>query len=335
MGRQVSIVIITCGALDYLKFCVEGIQKYTNPTLYKLIVVNNGSKETKRFLDEAGINTIHNEKNLGPVIAAAQGERTAVSKFILLLNDDTMVSPVWLDTLIEVYSKYRDCGLRLLGPLKPSKSFMHPYRTIDSRSILEQTALEKHGTPQDQLFGYCNTTDYESFVRDFKKINNVGDRFLESPPEFLTNYCLFGEVEFFRTIGGIVDFRFKTYGSEDADLSWRVGAAGFKIMRTAQVYVHHFEGVSIRKTPLQQGELLKRNNIIFYRKWRKVFWEIISKKRKMGQSFSEITSSCWFLGKIFKVAIEIATTDEIPKLLVDEFFNYKRLLDNEISYKKV
>src|SRR5439155_18149252 len=97
-----SIIIITCNELEYTRQCVDSIQRYTEDP-YELIFVDNGSTDgTGEFLRSlANTKIITNKTNRGFPAAANQGIRAANGKQILLLNNDTLVTPGWLRRLLQ------------------------------------------------------------------------------------------------------------------------------------------------------------------------------------------------------------------------------------------
>lgn len=321
MEKEVSIIIVTWNALDYLKLCLQKIFQYTDESLYDLIIVNNGSTDgTKDFLKTIKAKVINNAENFGVVRALAQGENLVRTKFILSINDDVVVSPGWLKDLLAAYKQYPE--VKMLAPIKPSSQLIHPYKNINSRIFWDEIKkFHKKNSPKELLEKYCAPKNYEKFVNDFKKINNYSDYHLECPPEILSGCCVLVEAEFMKTIGGFVDTKFKIYGSEDADRSWRIGTRGFKIMRTGTVYIHHFEGTSLSLNNLNWRVAQKRNNLVFLKKWHSVFWNILGEKIADGLSLSDVAKKYWFLKELLKVV----NVSDAPKYLKQDLRKFKTI----------
>lgn len=107
---KISIVVLTFNALEYVKKCLESLQKY-RPENCEIIVVDNGSNlETVEYLkgkkQDGLIDKLHlsNENNY-----FAKGNNIGVSlasgdsEYILLLNSDVeIISPGWLLPLINL-----------------------------------------------------------------------------------------------------------------------------------------------------------------------------------------------------------------------------------------
>src|SRR5438477_7716791 len=99
VGPLVSILVPCCGMLEYTKLLIPSILKHTRPP-YELIFIDIGSLDgTAEFL--AGVATIHpairvevvrTPTDLGIKDACREAIRKARGEFLLLLNNDTVVT---------------------------------------------------------------------------------------------------------------------------------------------------------------------------------------------------------------------------------------------------
>ncbi|RQW88751.1 MAG: glycosyltransferase family 2 protein [Geobacter sp.] len=100
---SVSIVILTWNQLPFTKECLASIERHT-PEPHEVIMVDNGSSDgTIPWLRELVQNRdnyslIENSENLGFSKGCNQGIKAATGTHILLLNNDTVVTPGWLST---------------------------------------------------------------------------------------------------------------------------------------------------------------------------------------------------------------------------------------------
>ncbi len=93
---------MTYNKLEYTKLCIDSIRKYTKSGTYEIIVVdNNSTDDTKEWLKEQNdIKLILNNENLGFPGGCNVGIKIAQKdNDILLLNNDTVVTPRWLENL--------------------------------------------------------------------------------------------------------------------------------------------------------------------------------------------------------------------------------------------
>lgn len=117
-GMECDIVIPVWNLMQTTKLCVESIIKHTVYP-YRLIMVDNGSDEpTKNYLaslkDDARIPKallIRNEKNLGAAPAFNQGMKAATAPYVLLLNNDTIVTHGWLTEMVRAVETNENIGI--------------------------------------------------------------------------------------------------------------------------------------------------------------------------------------------------------------------------------
>lgn len=114
---KVSIIILNWNGLEDTVECLESLKKITYPN-YKVIVVDNGSQGDdvkvlrERYRDY--IHIIQNEKNYGFARGNNVGIRYALDKgvdYVLLLNNDTVVAPDFLDEMVRVAQSDERIGI--------------------------------------------------------------------------------------------------------------------------------------------------------------------------------------------------------------------------------
>lgn len=98
---NVSIVVPVYNQLAFTKGCLDSIQKYSEPS--EIIIIDNGSSDgTQEFLaSHPDIIVITNDDNKGFAAACNQGAKAAKGAWIVILNNDVVVSPDWLTGLVE------------------------------------------------------------------------------------------------------------------------------------------------------------------------------------------------------------------------------------------
>jgi hypothetical protein len=114
---KVSIIILNWNGLEDTIECLESLKKVTYPN-YEVIVVDNGSEGDdvdvlrERYRDY--IHIIQNEKNYGFARGNNVGIRYALEKgidYVLLLNNDTVVAPDFLDEMVRVAGSDERIGI--------------------------------------------------------------------------------------------------------------------------------------------------------------------------------------------------------------------------------
>ena len=103
-GRHmdVSIILPLFNQLVYTKICLESLISTVDKEA-KILLINNGSTDgTGEFLRTCkGIAVIENKDNLGCAGAWNQGVRATDSEWVLILNNDVILSTGWLESLLK------------------------------------------------------------------------------------------------------------------------------------------------------------------------------------------------------------------------------------------
>lgn len=102
MQPSVTVVIPTFNKKNLLKECLDSL-KWQTMKEFDIVVVDNGSTDgTAELLEEAStrLKVIKNKKNLG-FVAVNQGIKASKTKYIVLLNNDAIAEPNWLEELVK------------------------------------------------------------------------------------------------------------------------------------------------------------------------------------------------------------------------------------------
>lgn len=114
---QCDIVIPVYNRLDLTRDCLNSIYARTRVPFNLILIDNAGGPETKNYLggfraSKDNVNLIRNERNLGWVRAVNQGMALASSRYVCIMNNDTIVkTDGWLSRMIEVAEMDSDIGL--------------------------------------------------------------------------------------------------------------------------------------------------------------------------------------------------------------------------------
>ena len=123
--KLVSIVVLTYNQLEECtKPCIDSLYRYTERNDFELIVVDNDSKDgTPEYLRSIvshhdNMRVILNSVNKGYAAGNNDGIKVAKGDFIILLNNDTLVSPGWLDQILSPL--HSDESVGMVGPVSNS-----------------------------------------------------------------------------------------------------------------------------------------------------------------------------------------------------------------------
>ena len=99
---KTSIVILTYNELPLTKQCLTSIKKHTDDKDIEIIVVDNGSSDgtVDHLKSIPSLKTIFNEKNAGFAKGCNQGLDIATGDTVLFLNNDTIVTQNWLQSML-------------------------------------------------------------------------------------------------------------------------------------------------------------------------------------------------------------------------------------------
>lgn len=244
-----SIIILSYNALDYTKLCIESIRKHTRPGTYEIIVIDNdskdGSAEWLKMQDD--IRLIANKENVGFPKGCNQGMKIARGTEILLLNNDTIVTPRWLDNMLAAL--YSQSNVGAVG------------------------CLTNHCSNEQSInLGYDSLEGLEAAAEAFNQTNS--DKWY--PWLLLVGFCLLFKREVYERIGEL-DEAFSPGNFEDDDYCLRMRQAGYELLLCGDTYIHHFGSVAFsgKNNPKQQREkerkyqeIIKKNRAYFLQKWK-------------------------------------------------------------------
>jgi len=111
-----SVIVPTYNRSSLLAGCLNALAKQTvHAENYEIIVVNDGSKDDtdeviKKFREtNPSLNFIYlKQKNGGPAKARNAGIKAAKGEIIFFTDDDCVVPPEWMETLLDAYRRYPD-----------------------------------------------------------------------------------------------------------------------------------------------------------------------------------------------------------------------------------
>gem|GEM_PF-1442570 len=234
-----SIVIVTYNRLEHTRLCVDSIVAHT-PEPYELLFVDNGSSDdTVAYLRERfgeGC-VLANESNEGFIRGANRGIAAARGGYVLLLNNDTTVTPGWLAALHRAVGRSPDAGItsgKIVGP--------------DGRVQLAGAYIAFDGSAR--MIGEGMSPDDPSLAEE-REVCYIG------------GHCMLIKRAVLDAVGPLDE----SYGfgyHEDTDYCYRARAAGFRVIYTPDCVVHH----QLFGTPLpERQKIIAENQRLFMDRW--------------------------------------------------------------------
>jgi GT2 family glycosyltransferase len=115
MDKNDYAITFAChGQVDYTRQCIDSMIRAGTP-LDRVVVVDNGSKDdTRDYLSTLPLGgRIFNADNLGCGVAWNQGALALQAEWTVVMNNDVLVSPGWVESLI---GKAGEHGVRVMSP---------------------------------------------------------------------------------------------------------------------------------------------------------------------------------------------------------------------------
>lgn len=240
----VSVIIPVYGKLDYTLACLRSLARQIPAATFEVIVVDDASPDdsvqTLQRID--GLRVIRNTSNLGFVGSCNTGAAAARGEYLFFLNNDTQVTPNWLDGLLSCFAQRADCGI------------------AGSRLVYPDGRLQEAGG-----LVFADGTSWN--VGRFEDRDAPAWRYRREV-DYVSGAALMIRREVFARIGGF-DTRYSPAYFEDTDLGFAVRQLGLRVYYEPTSTIIHCEGISAG-TDLQSG--MKRHQAInqssFAEKWR-------------------------------------------------------------------
>ncbi|AJD33100.1 glycosyltransferase [Clostridium sporogenes] len=317
---KTSIVILTYNKLEYTKLCIDSIRKYTKSGTYEIIVVdNNSTDDTKEWLKEQNdIKLILNNENLGFPGGCNVGIKIAQKdNDILLLNNDTVVTPRWLENLKKCL--YSDEYVGAVGAV--------------TNNCANYQAIKTEYESIDEMIAFANKYNISDLSKWEQKVRLIG-------------FCMLIKRVAIDKIG-LLDEKFFPGNFEDDDLGYRIQSEGYKLMLCNDTFIHHFGSISFKENPEKFNKSLAENSKKFMNKWgfdseknSFVNFNIIKKIDKVKTNINVLHIGCgtgallYKIKHVFKDAkLYGVDSSEITTKILRNFVNVKvSSIDDELYY---
>ncbi len=241
---SVSVVVVTYNGLPFTRLCLETVLAHGGEVDFELVVVDNGSEDgTPEYLTrlsrfDARVRVLLNGRNAGFAVACNQGLGLAAGDHLVLLNNDTMVPPNWLEKLL---AHLRNPEVGLVGPV-----------------------TNRIGNEAEVETDYRTWGEYLDFAAR-RAEKHAGDWLeLRSPAMF----CLAMRRQTYVHLGGL-DERYEVGLLEDDDYADRACEAGYELRCIEGLVVHHFGEASFGRlvSDGEYGRILRANQQRYAEKW--------------------------------------------------------------------
>jgi hypothetical protein len=243
---DISIVLVCWNNKDYLDPCLQSLYDCNLTSSFDVIVVDNGSTDGSQEMLRAkypDVMLIQNAGNVGLGKASNQGIEATTGKYVLLLNNDTIVNGQSLDEMVSFIGNHPEAGAVGGKLLNPDGSFQAGYAKFSS--IWEETFIAT-GLGDRIWPGYPSHHDTNEIVA-------VG---------WLSSACLLLRRSALDKVG-LLDENYFIYGDE-ADLQYRLNKSGWKVYYLPFATTIHYGGRSMNRW--RRRKMVYRGKLLFFQK---------------------------------------------------------------------
>ncbi|MCR5099895.1 MAG: glycosyltransferase, partial [Butyrivibrio sp.] len=260
--RNISFVILSYNNNGYMQECLEAIRDYCDPSIYEIVVVDNGSTDGVvdylRMQDDIAL--IENDKNVGYPVGNNMGLRSCnPQNDVFFLNNDAVLTPnalFWMRMGL-----YEDRNVGAVGAISNNAMVQNVYDFLnDNREnkAIQMPVSERGGTYEEWL-------DY-AICRNIINTNPYENRCV------LNGFALLIRRETIHKVlidGKLFDESFSPAFFETDDLGIRITKAGYRQMMVHNAFVYHYGGIGYEG----DEDAIEKSRITFADKWGFDPWE--------------------------------------------------------------
>ena len=240
---QISIIVPFHGEAALTLRCLHGLSRHASAHAFEVIAVDDGSDPASRaaVARVEGLRIVGHAAAEGFVAACNAGAAAARGEFLLFLNNDTFPQPGLLDELVAAFA-LPEAGIVGAALIYPDG------RLQEAGAIVWNDAqafnIGRGQDPDDPDFCFAREVDYCSGA------------------------CLMIRRELFARLGGF-DQRYAPAYYEDADLCFRVRAAGERVYVQPLARLVHVEGATAGSDPRHGIKRFQAvNRVKFAERWK-------------------------------------------------------------------
>ena len=232
-----SILIPSYNNLEYLKICIDSLNKNSKYTHQIIVHINEGSDGSLQYIKDLGIDYTYSSSNIGMPKALNLSSKKAKFDYILISHDDFYYCPNWDIVFEEEINIIKHKNFYLSGTMVGEGQVK-----FDAGSRVENFNEKKLLTnlKNIQTFNFQGTTKCPGLVH----------------------------VDIWNKVGGWSE-EFSPTGGDDTDFAMKLWKSNVRIFKgLGKCSAYHFGSVTTRKKDKKLFTYLgSRGNKIFLKKW--------------------------------------------------------------------
>lgn len=241
---RVSVIVVTYNNIELTKACLASLDEHSNHENLEIIVVDNASADgtpdlLREWVTQApNRKIILNDDNTGFAAGNNLGLAIATGEYLVLLNNDTYVTPGWIRTLYRHLQRNKNIGI--IGPV--TNNIGNEAKIQISYQNMEEMLLESAKYTHSHI----------------GKVQNI---------HTAAFFCVMFSREIYETVGPL-DEAFGRGFFEDDDYCRRVEQLGLSIACAEDVFIHHHLSASFNKLrSADRQALFEQNKATYEAKW--------------------------------------------------------------------
>ncbi len=253
--HQLSVIIVNYNVKHFLEQVLISVERAIHHLDTEIWVVDNNSVDgSMEMVAEKfpWVKTIINKHNVGFSKANNQAIIASNSKYILLLNPDTVLQE---DTLLKCV-EYMDSNLNVGGL---------GVRMIDGKGKFLPESKRGLPTPAVAFFKMTGLATLFPKSRYFGRYHmKYLSEFENHEVDVLSGAYMFMRMDALNKVG-LLDEQFFMYG-EDIDLSYRIALGGYKNVYFSETTIIHYKGESTKKKSVNYVRVFYNAMVLFAKK---------------------------------------------------------------------
>lgn len=267
----VSIIVPTFNGGNRIAKCLDALKQQKSVVSTEILVIDDGSTDnTVEIARQYQDIRVISQTNAGPASARNRGVLEARGAIVLFIDDDCVAAPHWLDAMIAPFEDPDVVGAK------------GAYRTQQKSLIARFVQIE-----------------YEDRYRRMAKFPDI---------DFIDTYSAAFLRDKFLEVGGF-DVNFPQACAEDAELSYRMSARGWKMKFAREAIVYHTHPDTLQK--------------YLAKKYKFAFWRMLAVRKNPQKTVTDSHTPLLMklqllfpIALVLAAAIDLLTKPSLPASLV-------------------
>lgn len=243
-----SILIPSYNNLNYLKLCIESLEKNSKFEHQIIIHINEGSDGTLDYIKNSTYDYTYSAQNIGMPKALNTATKLAKNNYIVISHDDFYYCPEWDNICIQEISQINHNNFYLSGT------------TIGATNSFK--------TKNGELPAYYNAGDCVENFNENKLLNDL-EKIKSYDFQGSTKQPAIVHIDLWKKVGGWSE-EFSPTGGDDSDFLMKLWIEKVRIFKgLGKSLVYHFGSITTRKKGKNSNTYLgSRGGKIFLKKWK-------------------------------------------------------------------